>query len=254
MNRLENKVALVTGAASGIGLATVERFVEEGAKVLLTDINSEAGEAAAERLGDAVRFAAHDVGDDAQWQAALDAVQSEWGRLDVLVNNAGMAIPGTIEDQTDEAWQRTIDINLRAVMKGTQLAIAVMKGNGGGSIVNVASIEGLIGEPLAMAYNASKGGVRIFSKSAAKHCALNGYNIRVNCICPGFIETPLVIDAVASMDQETAQAFQTKVLSSIPLGRMGQPVEIANGIVFLASDESSFMTGADLVIDGGNTA
>ncbi len=163
-------------------------------------------------------------------------------------------MPGTIETQTDEEWDRTIAINLTAVMKGTRKGIAAMKASGGGSIINVASIEGILGEPLVMAYNASKGGVRIFSKSAAKLCALEGYNIRVNCMCPGFVETAMVRDAVASMEPAMAEAFTAKVLASIPMGRMAQPEEIANGILFLASDESSFMTGADLIIDGGHTA
>lgn len=254
MGRLQDKVALVTGAASGIGLATAERFVAEGAKVMLTDINEDAAAAAAKRLGAQAVSAAHDVRDGAAWQNAFDRLQAQWGRIDILVNNAGIAIPGSVEDMDDEAITRTLDINLRAVMKGTQQGIAAMKSSDGGSIINVASIEGLIGEPLAAAYNAAKGGVRIFSKSAAKHCALNGLNIRVNSVCPGFIETPLVADAVASMPPDVAEAFAAKVIAAIPMGRMGQPVEIAQGIVFLASDESSFMTGADLVIDGGNTA
>ena len=254
MKRLQDKVCLVTGAASGIGLASAERFVEEGAKVLLTDIDADKGAAQAERLGENAAFLQQDVTADADWEAAFDALSQRWGAVDVLVNNAGIALPGNIETQTDDEWTRTIDINLRAVMKGTQGAIARMKASGGGSIVNVASIEGILGEPLVMAYNAAKGGVRIFSKSAAKHCAASGYNIRINCICPGFIETPLVSDAVASMDAETAQAFSAQVLANIPLGRMGRPLEIAHGIVFLASDESSFMTGADLIMDGGHTA
>lgn len=253
MGRLEGKVALVTGGASGIGLATVERFVAESAKVMLTDINAQAAAEQAQRLGDAVSAAEQDVADDAHWVQVLDQVMAQWGRLDILVNNAGIAVIGSIEDKADEDWARILDINLRAVMKGTQLGIERMKPNGG-SIINVASIEGLVGEPLAVAYNATKGGVRIFSKSAAKHCARQGYNIRINCVCPGFIETPMVGGAVAAMDGETAAAFQEEVLRAIPMSRMGQPVEIANGIVFLASDESSFMTGADLVIDGGHTA
>lgn len=245
---------MVTGGASGIGLATVERFIEEGAKVLITDLDQDKGTAAAERLGENAGFIKHDVTRDMEWETAFAEAFNRWGRLDVMVNNAGIAITATIETYTDAEWDKTIAINLRAVMKGTQMAIARMKDKGGGSIVNVASIEGIIGEPQAMAYNASKGGVRIASKSAAKHCALSGYNIRVNCICPGFIETAMVADALASMDPQTAQDFQARVMAAIPMGRMGKPVEIANGIVFLASDESSFMTGADLIIDGGNTA
>lgn len=254
MGRLQGKVCLITGAASGIGLATARRFVDEGAKVMLSDIHEQALADAAQTLNGDVATARHDVVDDAQWSAVLDQVNSRWGRLDVLVNSAGIGLPGTIETQTDEEWDRTIAINLTAVMKGTRKGIAAMKASGGGSIINVASIEGILGEPLVMAYNASKGGVRIFSKSAAKLCALEGYNIRVNCMCPGFVETAMVRDAVASMEPAMAEAFTAKVLASIPMGRMAQPEEIANGILFLASDESSFMTGADLIIDGGHTA
>lgn len=254
MSRLAGKLAIVTGGASGIGLATVERFVEEGARVLLTDINTSAGEAVAARLGEAVAFCAQDVADNDQWPAVIAAAIEHGGKLDILVNNAGIAVHGSIEDDNDADWERTYAINLRAVMKGTQAAIGAMKDSGGGAIVNVASIEGFVGEPAAVAYNAAKGGVRIFSKSAAKHCARERYNIRINCICPGFIETPLLGATSTGMDPEIAEAFFGDVLKTIPMGRMGKPVEIANGIVFLASDESSFMTGADLVIDGGHTA
>ncbi len=254
MGRLKDKVCLITGAASGIGLATAQRFVAEGARVLLTDINLQAVTDAARALGDNAAAVRQDVVDDAQWTEVLDQLIQRWGRLDVLVNSAGIGLPGTIETQTDEEWDRTIAINLTAVMKGTRKGIAAMKSSGGGSIINVASIEGILGEPMVMAYNASKGGVRIFSKSAAKLCAQEGYNIRVNCMCPGFVETAMVRDAVASMAPDVATAFSAKVLASIPLGRMAQPQEIANGILFLASDESSFMTGADLIIDGGHTA
>lgn len=253
MGRLRDKVALVTGGASGIGRATAEQFIAEGARVLIGDLNGEAAEAAASALGEQALGCKMDVTQAADWTSAIETLINTWGRWDVLVNNAGIALIGTIESQSQDEIDQTLAINLQAVIQGTRRAIESMK-TSGGSIVNVASIEGIIGEPQAMAYNASKGGVRIFSKSAAKHCATEGYPVRINCICPGFIETPLVANAVASMDEETAVAFQSKVISSIPMGRLGQPAEIAKGIVFLASDDSSFMTGADLVIDGGQTA
>jgi 3alpha(or 20beta)-hydroxysteroid dehydrogenase len=256
MNRLANKTALVTGAATGIGLATARRLAEEGAKVLMTDVDAKNGEAAAAEMaqaGLAVRFFKHDVTVREQWEAALAAALEFGGKLDVLVNNAGIGLIGTIESCTAQEWQRTQAINVDGVFHGMQVAIAAMKTSGGGAIINLASIEGFLGEPLVAAYNASKGAVRILSKSAAAHCARSSYNIRINCVCPGFVETPMVMSGLASMPAEMAQAFQTKVLTRTPLGRMAQPVEIAHMIAFLASDESSYVTGADMLVDGGLT-
>ena len=254
MGRMSGKRCIVTGGAQGIGRATVTRLAAEGANVLLTDVDAEAAQAASEAIEGQVHAMAQDVTDDASWPRVFEHAHSLWGGVDVLVNNAGIVRPGSIETQSDAEWDAILATNLRAVIKGMQTAIAHMQKTGGGAIVNVASIEGMIGEPLAMAYNASKGGVRIASKSAAKHCAAEGYGIRINCICPGFTETVLVSNAIAAMEPSVAEAFTQKVLSSIPMGRLAQPEEIANGILFLASDEASFMTGADLVIDGGQTA
>ena len=254
MARMDGKVVLVTGAARGIGLAVAERMIEAGARVMLSDIDAEAGESQARCLGERAAFQIHDVTVASRWDAVLDDIEKRWGGLDVTVNNAGIAQMGTIESCTPEQWQKTIDINLSAVMTGTQKSIAKMKARGGGSIVNIASIEGLIGEQIAMAYNAAKGGVRLFSKSAAIHCARSGYNIRINCVCPGFIETAMVAGAVGALGEEMAQQFQQALLARVPMGRLGQPSEIANAVFFLASDEASFVTGADLVVDGGHTA
>ena len=252
--RLKGKVCVVTGGANGIGLATVRRFVQEGAHVLLTDVDGGAGQRVAQELGPNVAFLQHDVTSATDWENAFSAARRLWGRLDVLVNNAGIAPLGTIESLTPADWQKTLDVNLTGVMTGTQMAIAQMKDSGGGAIVNIASIEGIVGEQIVAAYNASKGGVRIFSKSAAIHCARSGYGIRINCVCPGFTETAMVGGAMAALPPEMAQQFQTSLMQKIPMGRLGKAEEIANGILFLASDESSFMTGADLVIDGGHTA
>lgn len=254
MARMDGKNVLVTGAARGIGLAVAERMIEAGARVMLSDIDAEAGESQARRLGERAAFLVHDVTEACRWDAVLDDIEKRWGGLDVTVNNAGIAQMGTIESCTPEQWQKTIDINLSAVMTGTQKSIARMKTRGGGSIVNIASIEGLIGEQIAMAYNAAKGGVRLFSKSAAIHCARSGYNIRINCVCPGFIETAMVTDAVGSLGAEMAQQFQQALLARVPMGRLGHPREIANAVLFLASDDASFVTGSDLVVDGGHTA
>lgn len=250
---MQGKRCLVTGAARGIGLAVCERLIEEGARVMMADIDAAAGGMQAQRLGERAVFQHLDVTRDAEWDAAFDAIERCWGGGDVLVNNAGIALMGDIESTAPEQWQRTLDVNLTAVMLGTRKAVARMKGRGG-AIVNMASIEGLIGEPMALAYNAAKGGVRLFSKSAAIHCARAGYGIRINCICPGFIDTEMVRGAVGGLGAEAAGQFQQALMARVPMGRLGQPREIANAVLFAASDEASFMTGADLVVDGGHTA
>ena len=253
MGRVEGKVCVVTGGARGLGLAAAEALLAQGAKVLITDIDSAEGEMQAKRLGANVQFRKQDVTNVAQWNETLDAATKKWGALDVLVNNAGVADIADVETVPPEIWKRTLDINLTGVFLGTQAAIVRMKGRGG-SIVNIASIEGLIGEALVPAYNASKGGVRIFSKSAAIHCARGGYNIRINNVCPGFAETQMVAGALAGMKPEAAQEFAGRTLARIPMGRFAKPSEIAAAVVFLASDESSYVTGSDLVVDGGMTA
>jgi 3alpha(or 20beta)-hydroxysteroid dehydrogenase len=254
MKRLQDKVCVVTGGARGLGLAAAEALLAEGAKVLITDVDAAAGQAEAARLGSHAMFRKQDVTDAAQWNEALDAAISKWGRLDVLVNNAGIAAILDIEQMTPENWRRTLDINLNGVMLGTQSAIARMKTSGGGSIINIASIEGMLGEAVLPAYNASKGGVRIFSRSAAIHCARAGYGIRINNVCPGFAETQMVSGALAVLTPEVAQEFAVKTLARIPMGRFAKPAEIAAAVLFLASDESSYVTGSDLVVDGGMTA
>jgi len=256
--RVIDKTCFVTGAASGIGLAVARRLAEEGGKVLMTDIAARQGEEACAELarsGLAVKFQPHDVTDRGHWYAAIAAAVDFGGSLDVLVNNAGIALPGTIESCTDEEWRRTLSINLDGVFYGTQFGILRMKTQAsGGSIVNMASIEGFLGEPMAAAYNASKGGVRIMSKSAAVHCARSGLKIRINCVCPGFVETPLVHNALKGMEPAMAETFQQRVLAKTPMGRLAQPEEVAAMVLFLASDEASYVTGADMIVDGGMTA
>ena len=255
--RVQDKVCVITGGARGLGLAAAERLLRDGAKVLITDLDVSAGEAEVARLGSKdhdIVFMTQDVTDPEQWPLVLQAAITRWGRVDVLVNNAGIAGMADVEQISYTAWKKTLAVNLDAVFLGTQAAIAVMKGQGSGSIINIASIEGLVGEPMIPAYNASKGGVRIFSRAAAIHCARKGYGIRVNNICPGFAATQMVAGALASLEPEHAQRFASDTLQRIPLGRFAEPMEIAQAVLFLASDESSYMTGSDLVVDGGMTA
>lgn len=252
MNRLQGKTALITGAGSGLGLATAQCFAQEGARVVLTDIDHARVQAEAQRLcaaGHDAAALAHDVTRESDWDRVIAAA----GALDVLVNNAGVGRLGNVEQASLQDWRAVLEINLDGVFLGTQKAIAAMKGRGG-SIINVSSIEGLIGEPNLAAYNASKGGVRLLTKSAALHCAAQGYGIRVNSLHPGYIATPMVTGALAALPADVAQALQADIVSRIPLGRLARAEEIAPALVFMASDESRYMTGAELVIDGGYTA
>jgi len=252
--RVKGKVAMVTGGGSGIGEAISVRLAEEGATVVVTDINEESAKRVAAEIGGESIAMHQDVTSEQRWSEVVAEVLARFGSLDVLVNNAGIGLVGTAEDTTLEDWRTTQSVNMEAVFLGTREAIKAMKSSGGGSIINISSIEGIIGEPKVAAYNASKGGVRIFTKSAALHCAGEGYNIRVNSVHPGFIGTAMVSDAVASMSAEDGAAFEQRILESIPLGRMGEPRDIANGVLYLASDESSYVTGSELVIDGGYIA
>ncbi len=255
-SRLQDKVALVTGGSGGIGAAICHRFAEEGAHVIVSDIDPDTAEGVRESIeasGHSATSVRLDVASETEWAAVIEAIVGERGRLDVLVNNAGIAIAKSVEDTSIEEWELTQQINSRGVFLGLREAIRAMKQNGG-SIINISSIEGLIGEAMVAAYCASKGAVRLLTKSTALHCANEGYGIRVNSVHPGFIETPMVANGLASVPEELREAFVTETLGSIPLGRMGAPAEVANGCLFLASDESSYMTGSELVIDGGFTA
>lgn len=252
--RVEGKVCVVTGGARGLGLAAAEALIAEGARVVITDLDQAAGEQAAAGLGGNAVFMRQNVTDAAQWETVLDATVARFGSLDVLVNNAGIADIVDVEQISLATWQRTLDINLSGVFLGTQAAIARMKKERRGSIVNIASIEGILGEAVLPAYNAAKGGVRIFTRSAAIHCARSGTGIRVNAVCPGFADTQMVSGALATLTPDEAQAFAEKTLARIPMGRFAQPSEIAAAVLFLASDESSYVTGSDLVVDGGMTA
>lgn len=253
MTDFTGKTAVVTGGASGIGLASVTVLAGSGANVVLTDINREAAEDAAsscQTLAGEVIAYQQDVTEAERWNVVIDNVMSKFGSLDILVNNAGIFEVGTVEDVTLENWRRILSVNLDSVFLGTQAAIKTMKESGGGVIVNVASIDGLVGHPLKAAYNASKGGVKQFTKSAALYCARMGYNIRINSLCPGYTMTPLVANAIP----DAPEGLLEIIAADTPMGRFGTPEEIAKGVMFLASENSSFMTGAELTLDGGYTA
>ena len=251
--RVKDKVALVTGAGSGLGEAISKRLAEEGATVVVADINESSALRVAEAIGGSAIAVQQDVTDELRWQELVAEIVDRCGQLDILVNNAGIALVGTVEDTTLEDWQQTQRVNLDAVFVGTREAIKVMKIRSG-SIINISSIEGIIGEQKVAAYNASKGGVRIFTKSAALHCCAEGYSIRVNSVHPGFIDTNMVSGAVGTMSEADGEAFTSRIVGNIPMGKMGEPLDIANGVLFLASEESKYMTGSELIIDGGYIA
>lgn len=266
MARLKGKVALVTGAAKGIGAATAKVLAREGAKVVCTDVDEKAGLAVADVIANAggeAAFMRHDVVDEAQWEAAVKLAEDRFGGLHVLVNNAGIAPEGgPIEEKTLASWRRTIEVDLDSVFLGCKHGIRTIKkytskGGMGGSIINLSSILGLVGQPNASDYNAAKGGVRLMTKSVALECAEAGYNIRVNSVHPGYIDTPMVADALnrgVVSGQAVGPNEMRELLTMLhPIGRLGVDTEIANAILFLSSDESSFMTGTEVVVDGGYT-
>ena len=249
VSRFLNKSAIVTGAASGIGLAAAERLVAEGGNVLLTDLDERAGSEAAERLGAAARFRIHDAASEADWESVMADCLDHFGRLDVLVNNAGVAfLAGQLppEDVTLEEWQRVNAVNAAGVMLGCKHAIRTMKSSGGGAIVNIASIAAIVASPLAVPYGASKAAVVQLTKTVAFDCARRGYNIRCNAVLPGTIETTLY--KTFSEEQRAANA------RSVPLGRPGTPEDVALAVAFLASEEASYITGAQIAVDGGLSA
>jgi 3(or 17)beta-hydroxysteroid dehydrogenase len=255
MDRVAGKVALVTGGGLGLGRASALLLAREGAKVVVTDVKEAEGRAAADDIIDAggeAIFIRHDVVSEAEWAGAIEMALSRFAKLDILVNNAGVALGADVETTTLEQWRWLMSINLDGVFLGTKCAIPAMRKSGGGSIVNLSSIEGLIGDPNLAAYNASKGGVRIFTKSAALHCAKAGYKIRVNSVHPGYIWTPMVENYLAA--QPDPAGAKLALCGLHPIGHLGEPDDIAYGVLYLASDESKFVTGAELVIDGGYTA
>ena len=248
--RLENKVALVSGGARGIGAAITKILAHEGAKVIIGDVLVDAGQKTAAEINDAggeCVFVRLDVTSEAAWNSAVGEAVSRFGKLDILVNNAGVTSRGMIEDISVDDWTRVMDVNVKGGFLGTKASIPLMRVNGGGSIVNISSGAAIAPQPnTSGAYSASKGAVRIFTKSTAIQYA--GENIRCNSVHPGPVETDML-----NLSREDDTELST-MKARVPLGRFGSADDIAYGVLYLASDESSFVTGSELVIDGGRTA
>jgi len=243
MGRLDGKVAIVTGGARGMGASHVRRFVKEGAKVVFTDINAEGAKALEAELGENVKFVQQDVTKADDWKKVIEEAENTFGPVNILVNNAGISMSKSLMEITEEEYRRIIDINQVSVFLGTKAVVPSMQKAGGGSIINISSMNGIVGG--AIGYTDSKFAVRGFTKAAALQLAHLG--IRVNSVHPGVIETPMVTqgDAVEVIKEFAKQ---------IPVGRMAQPEEVSNLVLYLASDESSYSTGSEFVIDGGLTA
>ena len=254
--RLAGKVALISGAAAGVqgelmgfGGAAAHLFTQEGAKVVLTDIRDELGQRTANEISEAGGEAIYlhlDVTSEAEWVRVVEAAVARFGRLDILVNNAGSGARYRVEDTSEEDWDGQMNVHAKGVFLGTKHAIPQLRKVGGGSIINVSSIYGLVGSETSTAYHAAKGAIRLFSKSAAVQYA--NENIRVNSVHPGYAHTPLTDRGYQDPD------YFENIRSRIPMGRVGNAYDIAYGMLYLASDESSFVTGSELVIDGGTTA
>ena len=248
--RLDGKVAFISGGARGMGAAEARLFAEEGAKVAIGDILEDDGRKVEAEINEAGRdalFILLDVTSESDWQRAVSATVGRFGKLDILVNNAGVAVWGNLEDTTGAEWDRVMDVNAKGVFLGTKAAIPEMRKAGGGSIINISSISGMVDQDsIQPVYNASKGAVRLLTKATAIQYAKDG--IRANSVHPGSIATPMT-----EARRADPQLYELS-LSRIPLGRVAQPEEVAYGVLYLASEESSYMTGSELVIDGGLTA
>jgi len=249
--RLDGRVALVTGAAQGIGKEIARVLVSEGARVIIADIQDEEGHRVVQEIGDRSSYIHLDVSRECEWRSAMQYIMSDYSKLDILVNNAGITDAIDPENGTLETWQHIQSVDLEGVFLGCKYAIQMMKKLKEGSIINISSAAWTRGFPSSIAYSASKAAVTNLTKSVAVYCGQQGYNIRCNWISPGFISTPMLMKAKRD-DKQEAQ-FQ-EYIKSIPLGKIGAPEDIAYAVVFLASDESKYITGTELIIDGGVTA
>src|SRR5579885_340945 len=263
MNRLDGKVALISGGSRGIGGETARLMVEAGARVAIGDVLDERGRETARALGDSGLYIHLDVTREDDWNAAVAATLGRFGKLDVLVNNAGLFLGKDIENATLAEWERLSAVNLTGVFLGTKLCLpalrdAATQSPNGSAIVNLASTAGIVGSTQDPLYSMTKGGVTLFTKSAALEFARKGYRIRVNSMHPGVIQTDMgeqtFTARARNLGSNDVEAARRIALSTHPIGRLGTPTDIAKGIVFLASDDAAFMTGAGLVVDGGLTA
>jgi NAD(P)-dependent dehydrogenase (short-subunit alcohol dehydrogenase family) len=263
MNRLDGKVALISGAARGIGAQTARLMAEAGARVAIGDVLDEVGRQTAGAIGGAALYTHLDVTGEADWSAAIAAVTQRFGGLDILVNNAGIFLGKSLEEASLDDWHRLCAVNLTGVFLGTKLALPALRDRGqhsphGSAIVNLSSVAGLVGSSGDPLYSMTKGGVTLFTKSAALEFARKGYRVRVNSIHPGTIDTDMGDQVVAmrarNLGANDLDAARREALARLPLGRLGTVDDIAKGILFLASDDAAFMTGAGLIVDGGITA
>ena len=255
MSRVEGKVALVTGAASGLGLASSKKLIQEGARVILTDINQEALNDIKEHLKEfsETQFSTEylDVTSEESWQEIIEKVELEYGKINVLINSAGISLGSDIVSTDFEVWKKVHQVNLDSVFLGCKYIIPKMASHGPGSIINLSSISGIVAGWNTAAYNSSKAGVRLLTKSVALYCAKKGYDVRCNSIHPAFVNTP-ILDPIkqAFGDDEAVR----KLARQIPMNKIGDTDDVAYAVLYLASDESKFMTGTEIVLDGGLSA
>ncbi len=255
MSRVEGKVAIITGAASGLGFAAAQKLLEEGAKVMLSDINEEVINSMSERLSQfsQTQFSTciHDVTNEDSWIELIDKTEKDFGKINILVNSAGISLGADIVSTDFEIWKKVHEVNLDSVFLGCKYAIPKMSAHGHGSIINISSISGIVAGWNTAAYNSSKAGVRLLSKSVALYCAKKGYDVRCNSLHPAFVNTPILDPLKQAFGADEAVA---KLARQIPMNKIGDTDDVSYAILYLASDESKFMTGTEIVLDGGLSA